>query len=131
MSQVQIADALVTVNNNPVAIIPNSLSFKEGLGEQKVRAASAGGGNVEQIYANDIETNFGMVKFSLPSTIANVEVVRAWKVNRNQNLVQIVATNADGTLSRTFSQASLLNDPEANLTSEGNIEVEFNSNPAV
>lgn len=127
----QLANAAVTVNNNVIAIIPNSLGFTEGLGEQVQRAASAGGGSVEQIFSENIETNFSMVKFEIPATIENIELARGWKVNKNQNLVQIAGRTPEGTLTRSFSQAALINDYEVLLGSDTNISIEFRANQAV
>ncbi len=128
---VQLADALVTVNNNPIAIIPNSLKYTEGLGEQIIRAASVGGGQVEQIYANNIETNFASVMFDMPATVDNIAQAREWKTNRNANLVQIAGSTPEGRVTRSFTQAAILNDYEVALGSETNITVEFKANQAI
>jgi len=128
---VQVADAAVQVNNNTVAIIPNTLAYTEGKGEQTIRAASAGGGQVEQIYANNVESNFSMVKFELPATVENIELAREWKSNANANLVQIAGSTPEGRVTRTFSQAALLGDYEVPLGSDTNIAIEFKSNPAI
>ena len=128
---VQVADAAVQVNNNTVAIIPNTLAYTEGKGEQTIRAASAGGGQVEQIYANNVESNFSMVKFELPATVENIELAREWKSNANANLVQLAGSTPEGRVTRTFSQAALLSDYEVPLGSDTNISIEFKSNPAI
>ena len=127
----QLSNAAVIVNNVPVAIIPNTLAFTEGLGEQNIRAASSGGGQTEQVFSENIEMRYSTVKFELPGTIENIALARGWKVNKNQNLIQISGRTSDGTLSRTFSQAALLTDYEVPLSSDGNITLEFRSNPAV
>ena len=127
----QLADALVTVNNNPIAVIPNSVMYTEGLGEQTIRAASAGAGQVEQIYSNNIETNFSTIKFELAATVDNIEQGREWKTNRNANVVQIMGQTPEGTITRTFTQAALLTDYEVALGSETNIAMEFKANPAI
>lgn len=127
----QLADALVTINNVPVAIMPNSLVFTEGLGEQNIRAASAGGGQVEQIYSNNIESNFSKVNFSIPATVDNIAAARQWKANRNQNVVTIQGQTPEGSVTRTFTQAAILNDYEVALGSETDIPIEFKSNQAV
>ncbi len=128
---VQLSDPLVTVNNNPIAIIPNTVKYTEGKGEQTLRAASLGGGNTEQVYAHNVETNFSMVMFEMPSTVDNINQAREWKTNLNQNLVQIAGSTPEGQITRTFSQAAILNDYEVELGSETNITVEFKSNAAV
>lgn len=128
---VQVSNAAVTVNNNVIAIVPNSLAYTEGFGEQTVRAASAGGGQVEQIFSSNIETSFSMVKFDLPATVENIALAREWKAAANQNLVQIAGRTVDGNVTRTFTQAALLTDYEVALGSDTNISVEFNANPAI
>ena len=127
----QLADALVTVNNVPISIMPNSLVFTEGLGEQIIRAASAGGGQVEQIYSNNIESNFSMVNFAIPATVDNISAARQWKSNRNQNVVTVQGQTPEGAVTRTFTEAAILNDYEVALGSETDIPIEFKANPAV
>lgn len=127
----QLSSPSVIVNNVPVAIIPNTLVFNEGLGEQNMRATSSGGNEVEQVYSDNVEMRSGKVKFEIAPTIENIALARAWKLNRNANLVQVSGRTADGTLTRTFAQAGLLNDYEVPLGADTNIALEFTSKPAV
>lgn len=122
---IQISDPSVLVNNVAVAIVPNSLTFDEGLGEQNVLVQSAGGGQLQQVYANDVATNLGMVKFSLQATKANIDLARSWKSSQNRNVVTITAANADGTLTRSFTNAAICNAYEVPLSADGVIELEF------
>lgn len=126
----QISDPGVVVNNVGVAIVPNSLAFTEGFGEQETIVQSAGGGVLEQVYSNNVETNLSMVKFSLRSTVDNIELARSWKNNRNENVVAITAQVSDGTLTRTFNNAAVVNDFEVNLSADGVIEIEFKADKA-
>lgn len=127
----QLSNAQVLVNNDVVAIIPNTLTFTEGLGEQSIRAASSGGAQSEQVFSDNIEMRYSTVKFEIPPTVENISKAREWKINKNQNLVQIAGRTADGTVTRTFSQAALLTDYEVPLTSDGNITLEWRANPAI
>lgn len=127
----QISNASVVINNSPVAISPNTLTFTEGLGEQAIRAASSGGEQTEQVYSDNVEMRYSTIKFEMPSTLENIALARDWKVNKNQNLVQISGRTVDGTLTRTFSQAALLGEHEVPLTTDGNIALEFRANPSV
>lgn len=127
----QLANPVVMVNNVQVAVKPNSVIFDEGLGEQKIRAASTGGNQVEQVYSEDVESNFGMVKFEMPSTIDNIANQRAWKINKNANLIQLMGTTPEGDFSRTFTQAAVLNPIEVPLGSDTDISLEFKTNPAI
>lgn len=127
----QLTDATVTVNNEAVPIMPNSLKFTEGLGEQNVRAVSIGGGKTEQLYSNDVSTNMSTVTFQLPTTKETIELARAWKTNGNRNVVGIAGRTPDGRVTRTFTQCALVKDYEVEVGAEGGIEVEFKGNTAI
>lgn len=132
MSEIQLSNALVTVNNNPILHLPNTVMFTEGLGEQKMRPMVVGGGLVEIVYSEDRETNISKMSFEMPATIDLIEEARTWKLNKNQNLVQITGETSDGkTLTRSLSGAALLTDYEVNLGSETSINMEFMGNPVV
>lgn len=127
----QLSDAGVSVNNEAVAIVPNSIKYTEGFGEQKVRAASVGGGEVEQVYSHDVESNFSMVSFEIYATVEAIKLARSWKAARNANVVQITGSTPDGSLTRTFTQAGLLGNYDVELGADTTITLEFNSNPAI
>ena len=129
---IQLADAALIANDESVGVNANSIKFTEGLGERKMRAVSVGGGKVEQIYANDVESAFSKLTFELPTTPENIELVKRWAANQNQNVFQIAGTTPDGgELTRTFTQAAVTNDYEVEIGSEGNISVEVMSNAAM
>ncbi len=117
----QLSNPVVMVNNVQVAVKPNSVVYDEGLGEQNLRAASTGGNQVEQVYSENVESNFGMVKFEMPATIDNIANQRAWKINKNANLIQLMGNTPEGDFSRTFTQAALLNPIEVPLGSDTDI----------
>jgi len=125
---VQISDPSIVINNVAVAIVPNSVEFDEGFGEQDVLVQSAGGGSLQQVYANNVETNLGMVKFQMRSTTQNIELVRGWKANGNRNVVVITAKTDDGTLARSYTQAAITNNYTVKLAADGVIDVEFKAN---
>lgn len=127
----QLSDSAILVNDEVVAIVANSLKFNEGLGEQTVRAASVGGGAVEQVYSHDVETALGRVAFDLHTTPGNVKLARGWKANKNANVVQLAAENTDGDVTRTYTQAAMVNDPDLEVATEGVINIEFMSNAPV
>lgn len=125
----QLNDIAILVNNSQVAYTANSLSWKDGFGEYSVRNAVVGGGQTEQIFSQALESKFGMVKFTMPSTVENEANKRAWKVNKNNNVVQLIGPPGSG-FSKIFTQASILADPETAAATDGNIEIEFNTRPA-
>lgn len=129
---IALANPSTVVNNEPVPIVPNSLTFTEGKGEQTMRAASIGGAETEQVFSENVETNFSMVKFSVFNDPVSINLVRSWKANKNLNVVSVTGKTSDGEkLIRTFNKAAILNDYEVALGSDTTIEIEFKSNPAV
>jgi len=125
----QLNDFTILVNNQQVAYTADSLSWKDGFGDYKVRNAVVGGGQTEQIFSKDLASKFGMVKFSMPSTTENEAFKRAWKVGDNTNTIELIGPNGSG-ITKIFTQAAILDDPETNASQDGNIDVEFNSKPA-
>lgn len=125
----QLNDITILVNDNAVAYTADSLSWKDGLGDYSVRNAVVGGGQTEQILSKDLATKFGMIKFSMPTTEENEANKRAWKLNDNKNVVELIGPSG-GSFTKIFTLAAILEDPESNAATDGNIEVEFNTNPA-
>lgn len=129
-----LANPTVVVNNVTIAVVPNSVKYTEGLGEQNMRAASSGGGSVEQVFSRNIENNFSMVSFSVFNSPANIATARVWKTNENQNVISISGTVTDNgvssTFSRSFTNAAILNNYEVNLGADTEIELEFQSDAA-
>ena len=70
-----LSNIAVSVNNDPIAIVPNSVSYTEGFGEQTMRAASVGGASVEQVFSQDLESTFSMVKFEIYPDIDVVKLL--------------------------------------------------------
>jgi len=128
-----ISDPSVVVNNEPVGIVPGTVKFTEGLGEQMMRAQSTGNGNVDQIFSQDVTTNVSMVSFELYNDIDSIELARVWKTNLNANVITVTGTDPTSgkTITRTFSKAALLSDYEVELGSESTFTVDFKSLPAV
>ena len=125
----QLNDIIILVNNKQISYTADSLSWKDGLGESSLRNAVVGGGQTEQIFSEDLATKVGMAKFSMPTTVENEALKREWKVNKNENVVELVGPSGTN-FSKIFSSAAILDDPESNAATDGNIEIEFQSNPA-
>ena len=125
----QLNNVAILVNNDVVAYEANSLTYHDGIGETSVRNAVVGGGQTEQVFSEDLGTKFAMVKFSVPSTEDSAKLIREWKSNRNNNVVEIVGTSGS-TFTRIFTQASISGNPEVDLSTDGSVELEFKSNQA-
>lgn len=128
---VQIVDPTVQVNDTTIGVIPNSVSYTEGLGEQKIRAVSIGEGATEQVYAEDTESKFSMVSFEVPPTVANLAFFKSAKQGQNTNLVTLSGSTTDGNFQRTMTQSALTNDYEVPLGSDTNISIEFHGNAVI
>jgi hypothetical protein len=122
-----LSNPTVVVNNLATPIVPNSFTFTEGLGEQTVRTQSSGGGSVQTVFSNNVETNKSMVKFSLYNTAENIDLIKLWKQNADVNAISVTGEG----LSRSFSGAALISNYEVNLGSDTTIDVEFESKPAI
>lgn len=119
----------VTVNNTNVAIVPNSIQYSEGLGEQSVKTASGGGKSVVLVTSDNAEQLMSMVKFRLHSTEQNIELARSWKVNTGKNAVTI--TNPGGEFTRTFLSATVVNNYPVDLGADKDFEIEFHGEQAI
>jgi hypothetical protein len=127
----QLTNVTVVVNNDTQPIVVNSLKYTEGLGDQKIHIVSAGGGAIQQVYANDLETAYSAVSFDLRSTPENIENIKGWKRNGNSNGVQIFGTAGGTDFSRTFAHAALTLNYDVEIGVDAVISVEFMTDSAV
>lgn len=128
-----ISNPQVVVNNVAVAVVPNSVKFTEGKGDQKQRVQSSGGGNVSVVFTDNLESHFSKVHFTIINTSDNIALARAWKTNGNANAITITSpssADSDG-LNRSFSLAALVNDFEVGLGVDSVLDMEFHCMPAV
>lgn len=129
-----VANPQVTVNNIVVKVVPNSVKYTEGLGAQNIRAASSGGSSVEQVYSKNVEENFSKVMFEIFNTVEDIESARTWKANNNQNVISITGTvtqnGVESTITRSFTNAAILNDYEVALGADTTVPLEFQSDAA-
>ena len=126
---VQMNDIGILVNNDVIAYTADTLSWKPGFGIYVIRNAIVGGGQTEQIFSKDLASKVAMVKFSMPTTAENDGLAREWKNNNNNNVVELIGPIGQG-FTLIFTLAAILEDPESNAATDGNIEIEFNSNPS-
>ena len=124
----QLNDIVILVNNVQIAYTADSLRWRDGFGEYSTRNAVVGGGQTEQVFSKNLSTKFGMVTFSMPTTIENEGFKRAWKNNNNNNVVELIGP-PNINFTKVFTQASISDDPESSAATDGNIDIEFKSNP--
>lgn len=129
MSKKALSTAQVIINNVVYPIVPNSLNFTEGFGEYTMRASSVGAGKTETIFSENAENKMSKVKFEMYPTAENIESIREWKSNLNENLIEV--SDSPSEFSRSFSNACLVNDYEVNIGSDTTISLEWSADPSV
>lgn len=129
MASRAISTPSVIINNLPIAIIPNSLTFTEGFGEQTMRTQSAGGGSVDVVYSVNAESLMSKVTFEIINTDQNIALARNWKSNSNDNAISLIDSRTG--FARNFSNMALTSDYEVSLGADTTITVEFMGNPGV
>lgn len=127
-SDIVLANPLVEINNETIPVVPNSVRYTEGFGEQTMRTQSVGNGNVKNVYAQNVETRMSTFSCTMESTPQNIALIRTWKSNGNGNVIVVTSTGSN--FSRTFLEAALTNNYEVGLGSDKNIELEFHTRSA-
>lgn len=127
MSDTTLANATIVINNAAIFYVPNSPKFNEGKGEQDVLIQSAGAGVVEAVFSENVETNIGMVAFSVRNTPKNIGLALGWKNLKRANAITI---SGDGGFTRSFSNMVLTNNYDVNLGADTPIDLEFKGDPA-
>lgn len=120
----------VIVNNETISIVPNSFTYNGGEGEINVRAASGGGNTIESVHSVNAENKIGKCMFDVYLTPDMDSRIRAWKNNVGQNVIQFVQRlSGGGSVTRSFSRMSLMNDVERQASSDGVVSLEFAGDP--
>lgn len=121
-----ISNPTIKWNGQTISIVPNSLSYKLGTGDKVIRAISAGGGSITPVTTANVETQLGMLKFSVPNTSEGLRIARESGQAGEENEFQIV----DEEIQVSFSTMTLMTEPERPLTQDGVVELEFMGPPA-
>ncbi len=132
MADIILNDPQVTLNDELLAIVGNSVSYTSGDGERSVKAAGTGGGKPVLTISENVETKFSTAKFSVFATVDNADTIEQAIKRLNNNVLVIAGTDPFGnSIRKTFTNATVMNDPEFNLQQDGQIDVEMSSDPAV
>ena len=120
----------VIVNNETISIVPNSFTYDGGEGEINVRSASGGGNTIESVHTVDAEGKIGKCSFDVYLTTDMDSRIRSWKNAVGQNVVQVVQRiSGGGSVTRSFSRMSLMNQVERNASADGVVSLEFAGDP--
>lgn len=125
-----ISTPTVVVDGIVLAIVPNSLSFTEGFGEQDVKVQSSGGGQVQPIITRDVSTALSRVQMQVVNTAANIDQLRTIKSAVDSFHVVAFFDDRVGFI-RTVQQAIMTSDYEVGLGADTPISIEFKGAQAV
>lgn len=131
MSQ-QIVEAELNASGIIIPVVPNTIEYNDGSGEQSVRVASSGNGSVSQVYSNNVEMNKGMVKaqvYGTPDSINNVEILKSLRNNITLTLSQKLDNGQ--LFTKTFNNMALINHYTVQLQADGVIDLEFEGGQAI
>ena len=116
----------VIINNETIAIVPNSFTYDGGEGEINVRAASAGGGNTTSVHSQNAETQIGKCKFDIFLTPGVDRYIAVWKKNVGSNSIQVIQQAAGGdSVTLSFDNMSLMNAVERAASADGVTSLEW------
>ena len=127
MTQRSLSNPAVEVNDQAIAIVPNSLSYKKGQGDKSVKAQSAGGNSIEVVVTENAETKISMVKFKLFNTKQNFDYANEWIDNLNGNVIRL----SEGSLIESFRGMVVTTEPERMVGADGELELEFMGEPVL
>lgn len=118
----------IEVNDQTIAIVPNSLSYKKGKGDKDVKAQSAGGQSIEVVVTENAETFISMVKFKLYNTAVNFNLVDQWIDNvPDGNTIRL----SEGEITESFRSMIVTTEPERIVGADGELEIEFKGQPVL
>jgi hypothetical protein len=129
MAKKAISNATVQINDETISIVPNSLVVTLGRGETNVRAASAGGGTITTVHTENAENKIAKITFDVYPEKVSVQQIDEWKQNIGGNTAKILSRVANDPFTMSMVGASLMNDPEMNLTADGVVSLEFMGDP--
>lgn len=126
MARVALSVPEILVNDEKIAIVPNTFTYDKGEAEINVRAASTGNGGSESVHTTNAETAFSEPMFSVYPTNENDDRIRDWKSNIGGNVIKAVQRVQNGSdIVLTFPGQSLTNKPSREASSDGVVALEF------
>ena len=127
MAVQSLSNPTIEVNDQPIAIIPNSLSFKKGQGDKQVKAQSAGGNAIEVVISENAETKISMVKFKMTNTKENFDLANGWIDNISGSAIRL----SEGEMTENFRHMVVTTEPERMIGADGELELEFMGTPVL
>lgn len=127
MTTQSLSNPTIEVNDQVIAIIANSCSYKKGYGDRSIKSQSAGGNAIETVVTIDASTKKSMVKFKLLPTKENFELSDAWTTNISGNTIRL----SEGSLTESFRGMIVTSEPEKTVGVDGELELVFEGSPVL
>ncbi len=116
-----ITDPRLEINGIAIQIVPNTLFYKRGRGEVKVKAASLGGNVTVPIFETDKTTAVGELQFQIFPTDESIAQLQSFQDSGNNNTISLTDTNNFVKTANNMKVATT--DPEIKVGSDQTIEV--------
>ena len=127
-SKIGLSNPQIVINNVVRDIFPDSFKFKDGSGEIKVRALSAGGDSVDSIHTIDVATKISFCEFEVGVTSDERNFYSNCKSNIAGNVLQGTFIGGGSFI---MVGASQTNEIEWAASSDGKAKVEFRASPSL
>ena len=129
-----IANDTIQVNDDAIAIKPNSFKYKRGVPKSVVRTVVTGSTRIQD-FSQDFEDALGMVSFVILPSVDNENLIDSWQDLGNTNTIVNTAVETvrgiPKNFQRTFKNASLEEDPERAHGADAEITLTFRTDQAV
>lgn len=122
---VGITDGQIKINNEIIAIVPNSVERRYGRGEITVKTQTAGNGVVDTVHTLNNETAKSFFKCSLRVLPGYISKVDEWKINIGMNTIEYFTAD----IKETYEHCSVINDVTFPDSNDGVISIEFEGDP--
>ncbi len=126
MPQFILSDPQITVNDELWPVKGNTVTYTDGRGEHSVEGLSTGGGSTIISVSTDVTTKVPMLNFSMPADPASIDKVDAARGRFTNNTIVVAGSdNLGNQITKTFSSAIIVNNPERELQQDGSIALEW------
>ena len=115
-----IKNPTIMINGSPQKYVPNSFSFKTGRGTRTTMTETLGNGNVSMEIVEDVTTQKGFVKFSVASTVENVNLYQNYMLNLDANAIEL-----SGDIEGSFARMTILEEQEVTVGTDATFDMIF------
>jgi hypothetical protein len=119
----------IEIDGKTFLYVPNTLVEKAGFGETNVRAQMSGR-SIVILPAENLETQVSEITFDIMMLDSDSDsdpmvIIQAWKASNGSHILKIIPDGAGQ--SRLYKNASLMNDPTFQHSSDGVISLTWNA----